>query len=133
MGYTTHLGQKRLGFFSTAVLRGIISSLRLRTGFFTITPVTELPAWKNYQEQAREFFCGLGLEARADAEIKGVRAIHAVDVYISFARFGIEHRWLVECKFWKTAIPKEKVLAFQSVMTDIGADKGFLLSETGFQ
>jgi hypothetical protein len=46
---------------------------------------------------------------------------------------GVRFQWVVECKAWKTNIPKEKVLALLSIVQDVGADKGFLLSETGFQ
>src|ERR1035441_2929472 len=95
--------------------------------------MTTSPAWKRYQEEACAFFLALGLDAQANVDIQGVRAVHAIDVYVTYMRFGIQHRWLVECKFWQTAVPKEKVLAFQSILLDIGADKGFLLSESGFQ
>jgi hypothetical protein len=39
----------------------------------------------------------------------------------------------VECKDWQSKIPKEKALALLSIVQDIGADRGFLLSEAGFQ
>jgi len=41
--------------------------------------------------------------------------------------------WVIECKFWNTAIPKEKVLALAQIASDVGADRAFLLSESGFQ
>jgi Restriction endonuclease len=39
----------------------------------------------------------------------------------------------VECKLWKTAVPKAQVLTLVQVAQDVGADRAFLLSEKGFQ
>src|SRR5438477_2399755 len=98
------------------------------------TPNTsQTAAWKKYQEQARDFFAALGFESREEEIVKGARGDHQIDVHVTFSRFGIQHGWLVECKYWQTRVPKEKVLAFQAIVKDVGADKGFLLSETGFQ
>ena len=41
--------------------------------------------------------------------------------------------WLVECKAWKTRIPKEKILVHRQIVADVGADRGFVMSESGFQ
>lgn len=92
-----------------------------------------LAPWEEYQEETRRFFSSLGLDAQANHAVQGVRAIHAADVYVTFFRFGIQHRWIVECKCWKRSISKDKVLTLQSIVLDTGVDKGFLLSEEGFQ
>jgi hypothetical protein len=39
----------------------------------------------------------------------------------------------VECKHWKEPVSKLHVLALRAIVTDVGADKGILLSEAGFQ
>lgn len=43
--------------------------------------------------------------------------------------------WIIECKFWKRnrAIPKEKVETLLSIVSDVGADRGLLVAEHGFQ
>ncbi|MDR8351008.1 restriction endonuclease, partial [Acinetobacter baumannii] len=40
---------------------------------------------------------------------------------------------LVECKHWKNPVSKLHVLALREIVTEIGADRGILLSESGFQ
>lgn len=90
-------------------------------------------AWYQYQEQVRLLFASLGFEAESNVEATGVRGKHDVDVYVSVKQFGIGTTWVVECKCWKRNVPKEKVLALHSVIADVGADKGFLFSEKGFQ
>ncbi len=79
------------------------------------------------------FFRALGLNSRVEAEIEGVRGKHSVDVYVEGTMHAIPFKWIVECKAWSTNIPKEKVLALAEIVDDVGADRGFLLSEVGFQ
>ncbi|HQZ98078.1 MAG TPA: restriction endonuclease [Pyrinomonadaceae bacterium] len=89
--------------------------------------------WSDYQKKAAEFFSSLGLKTEIERKLEGVRTVHAVDVYVSGNFSGVEFIWIVECKAWKNNIPKEKVMALTSIVQDIGADRGFLLSEVGFQ
>jgi len=89
--------------------------------------------WHEYQEDIAALFRSLGLSAEVDAVVTGTRATHNVDVWVTFSRYGVEMKWLVECKFWRRAVPKEKVLALQQIAQDLGADKAFLFSEIGFQ
>ena len=89
--------------------------------------------WENYQEEVATFFRTLGLTAITNAKVEGTRGSHAVDVWVVSTRYGFQIRWIVECKLWQTAIPKEKVLALHQIAQDIGADRAFLLSESGFQ
>jgi hypothetical protein len=94
----------------------------------------EVPkAWARYQQQVRNLFRSMGLNAENDVELQGVRGKHAVDVVVRLVHFGIRVLWVVECKLWKTNVPKEKVLALQALVQDVGADRGLLFSETGFQ
>ncbi len=89
--------------------------------------------WKNYEDETAQFFRSLGCDVEVEATIKGARAEHKIDIWASFTRFGIETKWVVECKFWQTSVPKEKVLALKSVVEDVGADRGVLVSQAGFQ
>lgn len=41
--------------------------------------------------------------------------------------------WIVECKHWKSAVPKAHVLTLAQIAQDVGADRAVLLSEKGFQ
>jgi hypothetical protein len=90
-------------------------------------------AWQKYQDAAAVTFRRMGLTAEVDKDVAGVRAVHAIDVYVTGTFHGLDIKWIVECKAWKSNVPKEKVLALLSIVQDIGADKGILLSEIGFQ
>jgi restriction system protein len=90
-------------------------------------------SWKQYQDEAAAFFRSLGLEAHTDIAVQGVRTSHNVDVLAKSTHAGFEVRWIVECKHWKTAVSKLHVLALREIVSDVGADRGILLSEAGFQ
>ena len=89
--------------------------------------------WSEYQKKAADFFSSIGLKTEIEFKVQGVRGVHVIDVYASGTYCGIQFNWVVECKSWKNNIPKEKVMALYSIVQDVGADRGFLLSEVGFQ
>jgi hypothetical protein len=89
--------------------------------------------WQKYQEDAAEFFKSLGLSTAVEDRVCGARGEHIIDVYVKGRLHGIAFSWIIECKAWQTNIPKEKVLILAEIVQDVGADRGFLLSEIGFQ
>lgn len=89
--------------------------------------------WQEYQEQAAAFFRNLGFEATVDCKVEGVRGTHNVDVLVEGSLHGIPVKWIIECKAWTSNVPKEKAMALLAIVQDAGADRGFLLSEKGFQ
>lgn len=99
----------------------------------SVTKGHEMPNWKDYQEEAAEFFRSLGLDANTDVTIQGVRTKHDVDVLVKSHLYGFDVTWIVECKRWKEPVSKLHVLALREIVTDAGADRGILLSEAGFQ
>src|SRR5271169_1004899 len=90
-------------------------------------------AWKDYQEEAAEFFRSLGLSATTDQTLQGVRTAHDVDVFVRIDVAGFAIKWIIECKHWKSAVTKLHVLALREIVSDLGADRGIILCETGFQ
>jgi len=89
--------------------------------------------WQEYQEEAAAFFRSLGMDARTNVTVKGVRTTHDVDVLVKSRNMGFEVTWIIECKLWQSAVNKLHVLALREIVADTGADRGILLSESGFQ
>jgi len=89
--------------------------------------------WREYQVLVAQLFRSLGLQASVEAVVQGARGIHAIDVLVEGQLGGLPVRWVVECKAWRTRVTKEKALALLAVVQDLGADKGVLVSEVGFQ
>jgi restriction system protein len=56
-----------------------------------------------------------------------------VDVYAEEFVKGRRSRIVVECKHWASAIPQTVIHAFRTVVTESGANIGYLVSKAGFQ
>ena len=95
--------------------------------------VNRLMDWKDYQEEAAAFFRELGLDASTDVPVKGVRTTHNVDVLVKSHFVGFDITWIVECKLWSSKVSKVHIIALREIVKDVGADRGILLSESGFQ
>lgn len=89
--------------------------------------------WKEYQEEAARFFRDLGLDAQTNITVQGVRTTHDIDVLVRSHHFGFDITWIVECKYWATSVTKLHVLALREIVADLGADRGILLAENGYQ
>jgi hypothetical protein len=89
--------------------------------------------WKQYQREVAAFLSSLGFDTRVDETIQGARAEHDIDVTARTGIAGISQLWVVECKLWKRPVPKELVLTFRGVVEDVGADRGIIFAESGFQ
>jgi hypothetical protein len=75
----------------------------------------------------------MGFDVKVDETLRGARAEHEIDVTARTSIAGVDQCWLIECKSWKRRVPKERVLTFRGVVEDVGADRGLLFSESGFQ
>ncbi|MFC9664270.1 restriction endonuclease [Nocardia sp. NPDC127606] len=92
-----------------------------------------MPAWRDFQESAASFYRSLGLVAETDVTLDGVRGRHDIDVTVRGARAGVEFLWIIECKLWRRRVPKSAVATLSSIVQDVGADRGIMLSNSGFQ
>jgi hypothetical protein len=90
--------------------------------------------WEEYQHQAAGLLRELGFTAEVNARLTEANgAVHAIDVAARRTVAGVELLWIVECKYWNKRVPIEKVLALRSLVLELGADRGLLTSESGFQ
>ena len=89
--------------------------------------------WYQFQEDICKHFQSIGAEAATNVTVQGVRTKHDIDVLVQTKYLGEDLTWVIEAKHWKCNVPKEKVLALRTIVDDIGADKGFIISLSGFQ
>ncbi|MFI7524009.1 restriction endonuclease [Nocardia salmonicida] len=92
-----------------------------------------MPKWRDFQEASASFYRDLGLDAATDVTLNGVRGIHDIDVTVRGNRAGVDFLWIVECKLWSRRVPKSAVAILSSIVQDVGADRGIILSSSGFQ
>lgn len=90
-------------------------------------------AWRDYQESAAGLLRSIGFSATVEESVEGARGVHAVDVVARTTLGGVDVTWIVECKYWKSTVPKAHVMTLAGIAQDIGADRAVLLSEKGFQ
>lgn len=90
-------------------------------------------AWREYQDKAAELFRKMGFHAAVEDVLEGARGKHKVDVVARTILGGVTIMWIVECKYWKSNVPKAHVLTLAQIAQDTGADRAVLLSEKGFQ
>ncbi|MEI5668359.1 restriction endonuclease [Bosea sp. CCNWLW174] len=91
------------------------------------------PAWRKYQNDAAELFESMGFSAQVETTVQGARARHKIDIAARSTIAGVPIHWIVECKHWRSAVRKEQVMTLSQIAQDVGADRAFLLSESGFQ
>lgn len=89
--------------------------------------------WFIYQERICEHLNQLGFNASTNKTIQGVRTKHDLDIYAEIFIAGQKVIWVIEAKYWNKKVSKLHVLALRSIIDDIGADKGFIISKKGFQ
>lgn len=89
--------------------------------------------WRALQEMVGKLFEELGCEVAIGKRVENVRGTKEIDVYVRDVAITPPSTYLVECKFWKRAVPQEVVHAFRTVMADVGAHRGFIVSSRGFQ
>jgi hypothetical protein len=90
--------------------------------------------WELYQHQAAALLRELGFNTEVNAQLTEANgAVHAIDVTARRTVAGVDLLWIVECKLWKNRVPIEKVDALRSRVINLGADRGLLMSESGFQ
>lgn len=89
--------------------------------------------WFEFQEDIKDHFNSLGADAETNIRVQGVRTCHDIDVLVKTRFLGENITWVVEAKHWKSKVTKAQVLTLRSIVDDIGADRGFIISVAGFQ
>lgn len=93
----------------------------------------EIPTdWRNLQDLVCKYLNQAGYTAEVAKTIDTVRGKVEVDVFAT-AKNELLKQFICECKFWKTAVPKEKIHAFRMQVQDSGSMVGIFISTAGYQ
>lgn len=93
---------------------------------------SEPTTWRELQDRVCALLNECGYNAQSPKTIETVRGKVEVDVFIE-SPDELVKKIICECKYWESAVPKEKVHAFRTVVADAGASLGLLISKCGFQ
>ena len=94
---------------------------------------TSPATWQDLQHMVCVIMAEAGLAAEVERTIDLVRGRTEVDVYAIETIGGRPRVILVECKHWRSAVPQAVVREFRTVISDAGADVGYIVSKAGFQ
>ena len=89
--------------------------------------------WREYQEAVAKVFRELGCSAEVEKTVTSARGRDRIDVYVTFDKFAQECRWVIQCKLWKRRVDKSVVHGLHEIVQNIGADRGLIFCENGFQ
>ena len=89
--------------------------------------------WFKFQEDIKNHFSSLGADSETNVRVQGVRTCHDIDIFVKNRFLGENITWIIEAKHWKSKVTKAQVLTLRSIVDDIGADRGFIISLAGFQ
>lgn len=88
--------------------------------------------WKDLEYKVCKLLNESGYASESQKKIETVRGPVEVDVF-STSDDELIKKFIVECKYWSTPIPKEKIHAFRTVVHDSGCMVGIVISKEGFQ
>ncbi|MDX9696341.1 MAG: restriction endonuclease [Bacteroidales bacterium] len=94
---------------------------------------TEPNSWKELQDFVGQMFDECGFRTEISKVVDLVRGTKEIDVYTQDTKSEYKPIILIECKYWSKAVPQEIIHSFRSVVSDFGANLGFIVSKNGFQ
>jgi restriction system protein len=89
--------------------------------------------WQQLQEWTAQILRECGWTAETDITVQTVRGAVEIDVHATEVVQGRQYITLIECKNWTARIPQAVVHGFRTVVADIGANTGYIISRAGFQ
>jgi len=89
--------------------------------------------WRDLQAGVCRIFNDIGLQAEQDKDVKTPRGKVSLDVFAIDPGSVDSIQYVVECKNWKSSVPQSVVHSFTTVMHEVGANIGYIVSKQGFQ
>ena len=89
--------------------------------------------WQELQEWCAQILRECGWNAETEVTVDLVRGQAEIDVLATETVQGREYKTLIECKNWAQRVPQQVVHSFRTVVADVGANTGYIVSKVGFQ
>ena len=89
--------------------------------------------WQTLQTEVGRILEECGFDVEVERKIQSARGVVELDVYAEETVRGRKYAIACECKHWKSRIPQAVVHGFQTVVQEIGANIGYIVSMEGFQ
>lgn len=89
--------------------------------------------WKDLELKVSKIFADIGFSVEVEKDISLVRGKVNVDVIAIKKHLTTKEVHIAECKWWSEPIPKQVVHSFRTILSDSGANAGYIISKEGFQ
>lgn len=89
--------------------------------------------WRDLQDAVGRMLAECGFDVEIEKKVETVRGTVELDVFAQEEVKGRRYSIVVECKHWKSRIPQNVVHGFRTVVADLGANIGYIVSTAGFQ
>lgn len=90
-------------------------------------------SWKDLQNKVAQILERCGFNTEIEKTIKTARGEVEIDVYGEELIDGRKYSLLCECKFWGTNIPQTIIHGFRTIISDIGANIGYIITTSDYQ
>lgn len=89
--------------------------------------------WRDLQRQVATILSDAGMAVETEKTVQTARGHVEVDVHAEDRLRGRRYVVAVECKHWRARVPQTVIHAFRTVVSEMGANAGYLVSSSGFQ
>ena len=89
--------------------------------------------WKELQNITGKILTECGFSVSVEKKVSSVRGTIEIDVFAIETIMGRENKIICECKYWKNRVPQSVIHSFRTIIGDIGANTGYIISLNGFQ
>lgn len=95
---------------------------------------SKIPAdWRGLQDETARILRECGFTVEVEKTVQTARGSVELDVYAEEVVDGRRYSIICECKHWQARVPQTVVHGFRTVVGDIGANLGLIVSSSGFQ
>jgi hypothetical protein len=121
----------------TSLMRIVDSDLTQATAGHTDVPrriFDESPnSWRDLQVKVAQTFAEIGCGVEIGKTKKLARGKAELDVVVHDSTTAPPSLYICECKHWARRVPKSVVHSFRTVVSELGANRGLLISRKKFQ
>lgn len=90
-------------------------------------------SWQDLQNSTLKYLEEIGYSCELEKDLTTVRGNINIDVYAENIKNKPHTIIICECKQWNKSVSQDVVYSFRSILSDIGANYGFIISKLGFQ
>jgi hypothetical protein len=89
--------------------------------------------WQELQSMVAQVLQDCGMDVEVEKVIQTVRGSVEIDVYAEETINSRKYSTICECKHWKSNIPQHVIHGMRTVLSDIGCNKGYIITTSYFQ